>query len=190
MKRIEFLSVLLLVSWLAAFASGQQNSDEDSTGVHLKVVPLKHTEAAVASEILLHLVDDVRLSINSATNSIVLAGSKDDIELVSQIISNIDVEPPKMRSQHELYFVAYDLNSPEKTQQTFDVLASLFSGRPDIRMDRDQNDSKLFVYGRKDDHEIAENLINEMSKEPRKNQVVENNFHVSVVFVVESAPGG
>ncbi len=105
---------------------------------------------------------NLSLSIDPFGTKIFFTGTPQRISQFKRLVEAIDIEPPDMAGSvlEKPYFDRYAVRGD--AELIHDVLQTLLSTRPDVRLDFDEKTGQIFLLGRKTDHELVMDTINQV----------------------------
>ena len=197
----KYLPIIVLALTAVAFPSVAQDDKPQETKVsemlgqkdcphEVRIFTLQYLPATEAVNLISQLVSfntniKTRLVADTRSNRVIASGSVDQLELVEQLLVEMDVQKkrPKNKPDQE-YFKSYSFQDQQSLESSFEVLQSMLSGMPGVKMDMDQTGLKLYLQGTDNHHAKAKALFDHV-----KNSVSDTlgkNIHITTVLIVDT----
>lgn len=177
---------IALSTALTAQEHKQETRQEARTDVEFRVCFLQYADARDSKVTIEDLIvpQTARMTVDPRTNSILITGNKQELDFVVDLIKQLDV-PPKRKATDETMFESYPFPDPQSLQQGFHLFQSMLAGEHSVKMDMDANSLNLYLQGTDRHHQIARNLIKELSQAAATLQ--STNVHVASYLIVDGS---
>ena len=178
------LNQVVLVFVIVATTSSSLMAQDDRPDSQFQIVALQHIDAHDARETINELIVNrtARLSVDERSNSIMVMGTDDEISFVSHLLNQLDV-PAKRKTENATSFSAYPFPDQQSLKRAYELVQTMLAGEPGVKMDIDPASSNLYLQGTQQQHQVASNLIKELTQTDRSPTPA--NVHVATYLIVD-----
>ena len=170
---------LLIAIWLPSNLLAQESDKE------FQVIKVKNAMANELASVVHELAGNdqpLRIAVDVRTNSLVVSGSPDNIELIKTLVEKLDV-PPQRTGETESYFKTYQFRDPQTLEQSVNLLQSMFQGQKGVKLGSDSNALQFYLQGNQSNHDFAQMLLGEIQQAESTKAI--GNVHVVTMLVLD-----
>ena len=137
----------------------EEPADAASSAV---VYTLESVKAATAIQILQQAVPDASFNEGSEANQLIAWARPKDHEIIERALKQIDVEGPADKVARPVVYALEDMT----TQRAYYALTFLRQAVPEAELTVSSDGSRLIAFATPKDHELLEQLIQQLNEEP------------------------